>query len=138
VEEYRRAFEAECARRGTDPASVRFGAQVLAHHGDAAEVERGAQAGRLMYRITGRLMAGTQRVRAGLVDMSGTEPSADVPTGQITSGSLLGGDDHVRGQLAWLESTGITDLSLNFRYGDLDTASVRRSMARVAELAGLR
>jgi len=137
VDEFRRAFEAECARRGTDPRSVRFGAQVLAHHGDAAEVERGAQAGRLMYRITGRLMAGTQRVRAGLVDMSGTEPSSDVPTAQITSGSLLGDDDHVRTQLAWLEGLGVTDLSLNFRYGDLDTASVRRSMARVAEVAGL-
>jgi alkanesulfonate monooxygenase SsuD/methylene tetrahydromethanopterin reductase-like flavin-dependent oxidoreductase (luciferase family) len=137
VEEFRRAFEAECARRGTDPGSVRFGAQLLAHHGDAAEVERGAQAGRLMYRITGRLMAGTQRVRAGLVDMSGTEPSADVPTAQIASGSLLGGDEHVRSQLAWLEGLGVTDLSLNFRYGDLDTASVRHSMARVAELAGL-
>jgi len=137
VEEFRRAFEAECARRSVAPASVRFGAQLLAHHGDAAEVERGAQAGRLMYRITGRLMAGTQRVRAGLVDMSGTEPSADVPTEQIVSGSLLGDDSHVRAQLAWLEGLGVTDLSLNFRYGGLDTASVRRSMERVAELAGL-
>jgi alkanesulfonate monooxygenase SsuD/methylene tetrahydromethanopterin reductase-like flavin-dependent oxidoreductase (luciferase family) len=137
VEEFRRAFEAECERRGTDPRSVRFGAQVLAHHGDAAEVERGAQAGRLMYRITGRLMAGTQRVRAGLVDMSGTEPSADVPTAQITSGSLVGDDTHIRGQLAWLEGLGVTDLSLNFRFGDLDTASVRRSMERVADVAGL-
>jgi alkanesulfonate monooxygenase SsuD/methylene tetrahydromethanopterin reductase-like flavin-dependent oxidoreductase (luciferase family) len=137
VEEYRRLFEAECGQRGTDPRLVRFGAQVLAHQGDAAEVERGAQAGRLMYRITGRLMAGTQRVRAGLVDMSGTEPSADVSTAQITSGSLLGDDEHVRSQLAWLEGLGVTDLSLNFRYGDLDTASVRHSMARVAEVAGL-
>jgi alkanesulfonate monooxygenase SsuD/methylene tetrahydromethanopterin reductase-like flavin-dependent oxidoreductase (luciferase family) len=137
VEEFRGAFEAECGRRGVDAGSVRFGAQLLAHHGDAAEVERGAEAGRLMYRITGRLMAGTQRVRAGLVDTSGTEPSADVPTAQITSGSLLGDDGHVRNQLAWLEALGITDLSLNFRYGDLDTASVRRSMERVAELARL-
>jgi hypothetical protein len=77
-------------------------------------------------------------VRAGLVDMSGTEPSSDVPTEQITSGSLLGGDQHVRSQLAWLEAAGVTDLSLNFRYGDLDTPSVRRSMQRIAELAGLR
>jgi alkanesulfonate monooxygenase SsuD/methylene tetrahydromethanopterin reductase-like flavin-dependent oxidoreductase (luciferase family) len=137
VEEFRRAFEAECERRSTDPRSVRFGAQVLAHHGDEPEVERGAEAGRLMYRITGRLMAGTQRVRGGLVDMSGTEPAADVPTAQITSGSLVGGDEHVRDQLAWLEALGVTDLSLNFRYGDLDTASVRRSMERVAALAGL-
>lgn len=137
VEEFRRVFEAECARRGTDPRSVRFGAQLLAHHGDGAEVERGAQAGRLMYRMTGRLQAGTQRVRAGVVDVSGTEPSADVPTAQIASGSLVGGDEHVRGQLAWLEALGVTDLSLNFRYGDLDTASVRRSMERVAALAGL-
>jgi alkanesulfonate monooxygenase SsuD/methylene tetrahydromethanopterin reductase-like flavin-dependent oxidoreductase (luciferase family) len=137
VEEFRRAFEAECARRGADPGSVRFGAQVLAHHGGPGDVERGAEAGRLMYRITGRLMAGTQRVRGGLVDMSGTEPSADVPTGQITSGSLVGDDEHVRSQLAWLEGLGVTDLSLNFRYGDLDTPSVRRSMERVAELASL-
>jgi alkanesulfonate monooxygenase SsuD/methylene tetrahydromethanopterin reductase-like flavin-dependent oxidoreductase (luciferase family) len=138
VQEFRGLFEAECARRGTDPRSVRFGAQVLAHHGDdRAEVERGAQAGRLMYRITGRLMAGTQRIRAGLVDMSGTEPTADVPTEQVTSGSLVGGGDHVRSQLAWLEELGITDLSLNFRYGDLDSSSVRRSMEQVARLAGL-
>jgi alkanesulfonate monooxygenase SsuD/methylene tetrahydromethanopterin reductase-like flavin-dependent oxidoreductase (luciferase family) len=138
LEQLRRAFEEECGRRGTDPLSVRFGAQVLAHHGDdAAEVERGAGAGRLMYRITSRLMAGTQRVRAGLVDVSGTEPAADVPTEQIASGSLVGGDAHVAGQLDWLEAAGVTDLSLNFRYGGLDTASVRRSMERVAELAGL-
>jgi alkanesulfonate monooxygenase SsuD/methylene tetrahydromethanopterin reductase-like flavin-dependent oxidoreductase (luciferase family) len=138
VEEFRRAFEEQCARRGTDARSTRFGAQVLAHWGDdGAEVERGARAGRIMYRITSRLMAGSQRVRAGLVDMSGTEPASDVPTAQVTSGSLVGGDDHVRSQLAWLEEIGVTDLSLNFRYGDLDTASVRRSMQRVAELAGL-
>jgi alkanesulfonate monooxygenase SsuD/methylene tetrahydromethanopterin reductase-like flavin-dependent oxidoreductase (luciferase family) len=138
VEEFRGAFEAECARRDVDPSSIRFGAQLIAHHGeDPAEVERGAQAGRLMYRITGRLMAGTQRVHAGLVDLSGTEPSADVPTAQITSGSLVGGDDHVTRQLAWLEELGVTDLSLNVRYGDLDTASVRRSMERIAALAGL-
>jgi hypothetical protein len=43
----------------------------------------------------------------------------------------------VRSQLAWLREIGVTDLSLNFRYGDLDSASVRRSMERVAELAGL-
>ena len=138
VQESRLAFEEACARRGSDPRSVRFGAQLLAHHGeDAAEVERGAQAGRLMYRITNRLMAGTQRVRAGLVDMSGTEPASDVPTAQITSGSLVGDDQHLESQLAWLEAIGVTDLSLNFRYGDLDTASVRRSMERVARLAGL-
>jgi len=76
-------------------------------------------------------------VREGLVDTSGTEPSADVPTERIVSGSLLGGDEHVRSQLAWLEALGVTDLSLNFRYGDLDTTSVRRSMERVAEVAGL-
>jgi hypothetical protein len=111
---------------------------VLAHHGDDdVEVERGVRAGRMMYRITSRLMAGTQRVRAGLVDLSGTEPAADVPAEQVASGSLVGGDDHVRSQLAWLEALGVTDLSLNFRYGDLDTASVRRSMERVAGLAGL-
>jgi alkanesulfonate monooxygenase SsuD/methylene tetrahydromethanopterin reductase-like flavin-dependent oxidoreductase (luciferase family) len=138
AEEFRRAFEEECARRGKDPASIRFGAQVLAHHGtDQAEIERGAHAGRLMYRITNRLMAGRQRVRAGLVDMSGTEPAADVATDQITSGSLVGDNDHVLGQLAWLAEMGVTDLSLNFRYGDLDSPSVHRSMERVAELAGL-
>ena len=138
IEESRRAFEAECSRRGEDARSIRFGVQVLAHHGaDMAEVERGAGAGRLMYRITSRLMAGTQRVRAGLVDASGTEPASDVPTEQVTSGSLVGGDDHMARQLAWLEDIGISDLSLNFRYGGLDTASVRRSMERVAALAGL-
>ena len=46
-------------------------------------------------------------------------------------------DGHIRSQLAWLEEIGATDLSLNFRYGDLDTASVRRSMERIADLAGL-
>lgn len=138
VEDYRRLFEDECARRGADAGSVRFGAQVLAHWGDEAETERGVAAGRLMYRITSRLTAGTQRVREGLVDMSGTEPTADVPTDQVTSGSLIGDDDHLRGQLRWLERLGVSDLSLNFRYGDLDTASVRASMSRVAELAGLR
>jgi alkanesulfonate monooxygenase SsuD/methylene tetrahydromethanopterin reductase-like flavin-dependent oxidoreductase (luciferase family) len=138
AEQFRRAFEEECARRGSDPRSIRFGAQVLAHHGDdESEIERGAQAGRVMYRITNRLMAGTQRVRAGLVDMTGTEPDPDVSTAQITSGSLIGGESHLRSQLAWLEEIGVTDLSLNFRYGDLDTASVRRSMERVAALAGL-
>jgi alkanesulfonate monooxygenase SsuD/methylene tetrahydromethanopterin reductase-like flavin-dependent oxidoreductase (luciferase family) len=138
VEEFRGAFEEECRRRGTDPGSVRFGAQLIAHHApDDGEVERGVQAGRLMYRITSRLQAGTQQVRAGLVDMSGTEAAADVPTEQAVSGSLVGGDDHVRAQLEWLEGLGVTDLSLNFRYGDLDGASVRRSMERVAELAGL-
>ena len=111
VEEFRRAFEDECGRRRTDPRSIRFGTQVLAHHGDdEAEIERGAQAGRLMYRITGRLMAGTQRVREGVVDLSGTEPAADVATAQITSGSLVGGDAHVSSQLAWLEEIGVTDL----------------------------
>src|SRR5260370_11727866 len=139
VEEFRRAVEAEGAGRRREARSVRFGAQLLAHHGDDdAEVERGAEAGRLMYRITGRLMAGTQRVRGGLVDLSGSEPADDVASGQIASGSLVGGDEHVRRQLAWLEEVGVTDLSLNFRYGDLDTASMRRSMERVAELAGLR
>ncbi len=138
AEEFRHVFEEECVRRGTNPRSNRFGVQVLAHHGgDRAEVERGVEAGRLMYRITNRLMAGTQRVRAGVVDMSGTEPAADVTTEQVASGSLVGGDDHIRGQLAWLERIGVTDLSLNFRYGDLDGASVRASMERVAELAGL-
>ena len=91
-----------------------------------------------MYRITSRLTAGTQRVREGLVDMSGTEPSSDVPAEQVTSGSLIGDDEHLRRQLRWLEGLGVSDLSLNFRYGDLDTASVRASMSRVAELAGLR
>jgi alkanesulfonate monooxygenase SsuD/methylene tetrahydromethanopterin reductase-like flavin-dependent oxidoreductase (luciferase family) len=139
VEEFRRSFEEECARRSRDPRSVRFGVQVLAHCGDGgAEVEQGVEAGRMMYRITNRLMAGTQRVRAGLVDMSGTEPASDVPTEQVVSGSFVGGDDHARSQLAWLEDLGVTDLSLNFRYGDLDTASVRHSMTRVADLAGLR
>src|SRR5947208_7727094 len=48
VEEFRRAFEEECRRRRTDPRSIRFGTQVLAHHGDdEAEIERGARAGRL-------------------------------------------------------------------------------------------
>jgi alkanesulfonate monooxygenase SsuD/methylene tetrahydromethanopterin reductase-like flavin-dependent oxidoreductase (luciferase family) len=138
TEEFRHVFERECARRGRDPRSVRFGVQVLAHWGDdGAEVERGVEAGRLMYRITSRLMAGTQRVRAGLVDMSGTEPASDVPSEQVVSGSLVGAEDHVGSQLAWLEDLGVTDLSLNFRYGGLDTASVRRSMARVAAMAGL-
>jgi len=138
AEGFRRAFEEQCAGRGIDPRSTRFGAQVLAHWGgEPAEVERGARAGRMMYRITSRLMAGTQRVRAGMVDVSGTEPASDVPTEQVASGSLVGGDEHARRQLAWLEELGVTDLSLNFRYGDLDTGSVRRSMERVAELAGL-
>jgi alkanesulfonate monooxygenase SsuD/methylene tetrahydromethanopterin reductase-like flavin-dependent oxidoreductase (luciferase family) len=138
VDGYRGAFEAECARRGVGLDSVRFGTQVLAHWGgDEAAVERGAQAGRLMYRITNRLIAGTQRVQAGLVDMAGTELGADVPTEQIASGSLIGDDDHVGRQLAWLAESGVTDLSLNFRYGDLDTESVRRSMERVAALASL-
>jgi alkanesulfonate monooxygenase SsuD/methylene tetrahydromethanopterin reductase-like flavin-dependent oxidoreductase (luciferase family) len=137
VEQYRRLFEEECARRGADPRAVRFGAQVLAHCGGGAEVERAVRAGRLMYRITSRLTAGTQRVRAGMVDMSGTEPAADVPAEQVASGSLVGDEAHVDGQLAWLRDLGVTDLSLNFRFGDLDTASVRRSMARVAEVAGL-
>jgi alkanesulfonate monooxygenase SsuD/methylene tetrahydromethanopterin reductase-like flavin-dependent oxidoreductase (luciferase family) len=138
VEDYRRTFEEECQRRGLDASTLRFGAQLLAHHAShPAEVERGAGAARLMYRMTSRLMTGTQRVREGLVDLSGTEPSSDVPTGQIVSGSLLGDDDHLRRQLAWLKTIGVTDLSLNFRYGDLDTASVHRSMERVAELAGL-
>ncbi len=139
VEQYRWTFEEECRRRGIDASTLRFGAQLLAHHGsEPGEVERGARAARLMYRMSSRLMAGTQRVRGGLVDLSGTEPSADVPTEQIVSGSLLGDDDHVRRQLAWLEDIGVTDLSLNFRYGDIDTASVHRSMERVAELAGLK
>lgn len=138
VEESVHLFEEECARRGQDPRSVRLGAQLLAHVGDdGAEVERGVQAGRLMYRITNRLMAGTQRVRAGLVDTSGTEPASDVSSEQVASGSLVGTEEHVRSQLAWLEEAGVTDLSLNFRYGGLDTASVRRSMERVATLAGL-
>lgn len=137
VEDFRRLFEQECARRGADAGAVRFGAQVLAHWGGAAETERGVAAGRLMYRITSRLTAGSQRVREGLVDMSGTEPAADVPAEQVTSGSLIGHDDHLRGQLRWLEQLGVSDLSLNFRYGDLDTDSVRASMSRVAELAGL-
>src|SRR5205085_1446503 len=47
VEEFRRAFEEQCSPRDLDPRSVRFGAQLLAHHGeDAAEVERGAPSGR--------------------------------------------------------------------------------------------
>jgi alkanesulfonate monooxygenase SsuD/methylene tetrahydromethanopterin reductase-like flavin-dependent oxidoreductase (luciferase family) len=139
AQEFRRAFEEECARRGIDPGSVQFGVQVLAHQGDSqAGVERGARAGRLMYRITNRLMAGRQRVHAGLVDMSGTEPAADVSTEQVTSGSLVGDEQHVRRQLEWLEGMGVTDLSLNFRYGDLDSESVQRSMERVAELAALR
>jgi alkanesulfonate monooxygenase SsuD/methylene tetrahydromethanopterin reductase-like flavin-dependent oxidoreductase (luciferase family) len=138
LEESVRAFSEECEHRDREPGSVRFGAQLLAHHGeDAAEVERGAAAGRLMYRITSRLMAGTQRVRAGLVDTSGTEPASDVPAEQVSSGSLVGGDAHIGSQLAWLERIGVTDLSLNFRYGGLDTASVHRSMERVAALAGL-
>ncbi|HXM54291.1 MAG TPA: LLM class flavin-dependent oxidoreductase, partial [Candidatus Dormibacteraeota bacterium] len=138
VEQSVAAFAEERDRRGLAAGSVRFGAQVLAHvSADPAEVERAAAAGRLMYRITNRLMAGTQRVRAALVDVSGTEPASDVPTEQITSGSLLGDDGHVAAQLAWLERMGVTDLSLNFRYGGLDTASVRASMERVASLAGL-
>jgi alkanesulfonate monooxygenase SsuD/methylene tetrahydromethanopterin reductase-like flavin-dependent oxidoreductase (luciferase family) len=138
VEESAAIFERECARLGRDARSVRFGAQVLAHHGaDDAEVERGCAAGRTMYRITSRLMAGTQRVRAGMADMSGTEPASDVPSEQVVSGSLVGGDAHIADQLAWLEAIGVTDVSLNFRYGGLDTASVHRSMERVATLAGL-
>lgn len=135
VLESRRVFEAECARRGVDPRTTRFGAQLLAHHGD---VERGTAAGRLMYRITARLIAGTQQVRAGMVDTSGTEPTSDVSTEHITAAALIGDDDHTRRVLAWLEEVGVTDLSLNFRYGGLDTPSVRRSMERVADLAGLR
>jgi len=138
IEESIRMFDDECARRGQDPQSLRFGAQVLGFHGeDPEEVERAARCGRTMYRITARLMAGTQQVRAGMADMSGTEPAADVPTAQITSGSLMGGDDHIRSQLAWLESIGVTDLSVNFRYGGIDTPSVHRSMERVSALADL-
>jgi alkanesulfonate monooxygenase SsuD/methylene tetrahydromethanopterin reductase-like flavin-dependent oxidoreductase (luciferase family) len=134
VEDMRGMFLAECARRGADAGSIRFGAQVLAHHGDP---ERGARAARLMYRINARLMAGTIRVREGVADLSGTEPASDVPAEQIASGSLVGDDAHLAAQLRWLEDVGVTDLSLNFRYGDLDTPSVRRSMERVAALAGL-
>jgi hypothetical protein len=39
-----------------------------------------------------------------------------VPTAQVTSGALIGGDDRARGQLAWLEERSASpDLPLNFR-----------------------
>ena len=138
VEEFRRAFEEECRKRGLDPAEQRFGAQLLAHAAsDAEEVERGAEAGRQMYTLTARLTANTQAVRAGMVEPGERSESDRVPSETILGGALIGDEEVLRRRLEWLEEVGVTDLSLNFRYGDLDTPSVRHSMREVARLAAL-
>ena len=139
VDQFRAVFEEECRKRGLDPAGQLFGAQLLAHSAsDPAEVERGVEAGRQMYTLTSRLMANRQRVSAGLIDSSERTDAEQVPDEQILSGSLIGGEEDLRRHLEWLEEIGVTDLSLNFRYGDLDTPSVHHSMREVARVAGLR
>jgi alkanesulfonate monooxygenase SsuD/methylene tetrahydromethanopterin reductase-like flavin-dependent oxidoreductase (luciferase family) len=136
AEKFASTLTALCSSRGIDRSTVRYGAQVPTHicH-DSSELDRAVNQARWMYRIAGRLTANTQQVVGSFIDDSGTEPFADdIPVELLTSANLIGDARHAQEVVARLQAIGVTDLSLNFDFGDFTSKERKESMREVAEL----
>jgi len=126
-------FEEECATRGIDRDTVRFGLQMhaaLVENDDERDIAV-RSAGHL-HRMQVRLRERRENIVKGIVDASGsekTEPSFE----KWSSGCMVGDERHIERQMSRFRSMGIDDLFLTYRFGEFTTDSTRRSMKFIVE-----
>jgi alkanesulfonate monooxygenase SsuD/methylene tetrahydromethanopterin reductase-like flavin-dependent oxidoreductase (luciferase family) len=133
----RRAFEEGCASRGMSTESVRFAVQCYTHiTPDRGQARRAIDAALTVHRLGNALRNDEQAIDRGFLRDPGPSPADPDPATVLTS-TLIGSSDEVAEKVASLRETGITDLFMNFRFGDLGTAEVRDSMAAMAEILRL-
>lgn len=133
----RRAFEEGCAERGMSTESVRFAVQCYTHvTSEPVQARRAIDAALTVHRLGNVLRGGEQAVDGGFVKDPGPSAGDPDPATVLTS-TLIGSSEEIAGKVAWLRETGVTDLFMNFRFGDLSTAEVRDSMVAMAEILKL-
>lgn len=133
----RAAFDDACAAEGLATDSLRFAVQCsVAVVPDRAAAERAVARALTVHRLGNVLRNGREVVSGGFVADPG--PSADEPpVDTVLSSTLIGNPDEVEAKVQQLREVGITDLFMNFRFGDVTTAEVRDSMRQMAELLEL-
>jgi alkanesulfonate monooxygenase SsuD/methylene tetrahydromethanopterin reductase-like flavin-dependent oxidoreductase (luciferase family) len=134
AEQFAAALAGKLKARGLAKSAVRYGVQIPAHicHSEE-ETAHAVEQARFMYRMSGQLVQNTQQIKAGFF-LPPTEPveSADVSIEQCVSGSMIGSPDHAKRLVERMESLGVTDLSLNFEFGDLTHEQRCKSLREVA------
>lgn len=128
------AVSEKMAEHQADPAKTRYGIQIPTHicYNDD-EVEHAVEQARFMYRMSGQLVQDTQTIKDGFFQPSGPVASAEVSVEQAVSGAMIGTPDHARDLVERMRGLGVTDLSLNFEFGDFTHEQRRDSIRAVAE-----
>ncbi len=117
---------------------IRYGVQVPAFFTESAATKaRVGEQLRWMYKLAGSFGTGNQVRRNGFVVETGEVPGTDGSVESMTSANLVGDAEHIRGIVAEFESLGVTDLSLNFEFGDVTAPERRDAMVALAEVLGL-
>jgi alkanesulfonate monooxygenase SsuD/methylene tetrahydromethanopterin reductase-like flavin-dependent oxidoreductase (luciferase family) len=130
----RRAFEEGCASRGMSTDAVRFAVQCYTHiTSDPTQARRAIDAALTVHRLGNVLRGGEQAIDGGFLVDPGSSP-ADPDPATVSTSTLIGSADEVAEKVAAMRETGITDLFMNFRFGDLRTAEVRDSMTAMAKV----
>jgi alkanesulfonate monooxygenase SsuD/methylene tetrahydromethanopterin reductase-like flavin-dependent oxidoreductase (luciferase family) len=119
AEQFAGALQEKLSARNLDKSQVRYGVQIPAHitHSDAETADAVEQA-RWMYRLSGQLVQNTQQVKGGFFQPAGPVQSAEVSIEQCASGSMIGSPEHARELVERMKGLGVTDLSLNFEFGN--------------------
>lgn len=118
---------------------VRYGLQSPARlTSGAADQERAGEQLRWMYKVAGSFGTGRQQREGGFVTETGEVPNTDGPTSSLTKANLIGSESKIRETVAIYEEHGVTDLSLNFEFGDITSNERRESMHALAEILNLK
>ena len=154
--EFRETFLAECAKRGIDPDSVRFGAQAWGHLAPTRErVEKVAQAARVIIRAAGRRIgAPREYTKDGLVDFRA--PTVETALGQLSEGdfqyttdegeattddiiaaNMIGDEAKILEMDQVYRDLGVTDVVLIMDTGDITPDERRESMKGIASVLGI-
>lgn len=127
----------EGAGLGTD--EIRYGLQTPAHFTTTqAGRDRAGEQARWMYKLAGSFGTGKQVKKGGFVLDTGEVPGTDGPLESMSRSNLIGNEEHIRETIAQYQEFGVTDLSLNFEFGDITSAERRDSMQALAGILGLK
>lgn len=124
---------------GVSSSEIRYGVQTPAHFTTtAAGRQRAGEQLRWMYKLAGSFGTGKQVKKGGFVLETGEVPGTDRPVASLTQSNLVGSEEHIRETVAQYAEFGVTDLSLNFEFGDITSSERRDSMHAFAEILGLK
>jgi len=118
---------------------VRYGLQTPARlTSSAADQERAGEQVRWMYKLAGSFGTGRQVREGGYVTETGEVPNTDRPAAELTQANLIGSESKILETVAQYKEYGVTDLSLNFEFGDITSSERRESMHAFAEILDLK